>query len=443
MQTIGGTRSTLFNNLTIDKPGGTGEVRQLLDSGTDNLGVLNLTNDFVNTQTFIFAVGNTAQDAITRTGAIVSTGGYPNVVGSATTEGYVTSTVGSAGRLSRVTLIGTEYFFPVGTSARFRPVSITPTAGAVNAYSVLFQDVATPSTGSKDPTLATINPAWYHKMNRQVVVGGAATENIRIFSDFVADDVCDEANATMSEWDGALWRDLSPATTLNPGAPFLSHTTKAGYPAAYATPWVTEDFALAGLFIVPGTMSCVFPTEGTPLRATAMGDHILLDWSTLTESNNAGWDIERSTDGHSFSYLNWQSGAINSSSPISYTYPDRDVIYNQVYYYRLKQKDLDGQYKYSNIVQAILLEDGQLFISGFYPNPSQGNTGINVTTTEEMTLNFDVVNTLGQEVYSKKFELPKGETTLNFNFNELAAGTYYARITNGKTFIKTEKIVIE
>ncbi|MBK9452089.1 MAG: hypothetical protein IPN95_22250 [Bacteroidetes bacterium] len=160
VQTIGGTQYTGFNNLTINKSGGaTQEVRQLLPSGND--GILNLTNDFLNTQVFQFGVGNPLPSAIQRTGAII-----PNYM-SSMTQGYVTSTPGSAGRLARQTngalFPGVPYLFPVGNSTRFRPVEITPANGAAaNAYLVQFVNLPTFSTNLKSPTIATVNPAWYH-----------------------------------------------------------------------------------------------------------------------------------------------------------------------------------------------------------------------------------------------------------------------------------------
>lgn len=258
VQTIGGTLQTGFNNLTINKSGGTTqEVRQLINSGND--GILNLTNDFLNTQNFLFGVGNINPSAIQRTGAII-----PNYL-SSMVQGYVTSTPGTAGRLVRATngalFPGVAYFYPVGNATKFRPVEITPVNGsASNAYSVQFVNLATFSPNLRSATLASVNPAYYHFIERQIAAG--SPEDIRIYHDFAADNVCDISKVTMAEWNLALWDDLMPrvasVNSLNPPG-FLSWTQSIDYPGTYPTPWVSNAFVLAGLFMPSGLSSCVFP----------------------------------------------------------------------------------------------------------------------------------------------------------------------------------------
>lgn len=431
LQTIGGNTDTYFNNLTLNKPGGTREVRMLRPSLADQ--VLALTDDFLNTQTFIFAVANTGANSITRNG-----GNTPNYMHT-TTGGYVTSTVGSAGRLSRATVPGQRYFFPTGTAARWRPVDITPTTGGVNAYSVQFVDLATPNTGNRAPTLATVNPAWYHFIERQAPTG--SPETIRIYHDFVLDDVCDINNVTMSEYNGALWADLSPTTSVNP-APFMSYTDKAGYPGAYPTPFNTNMFALAGLFLAPSVSSCVFPVELLYLEATPQESSIMLNWETATELNNKGFEILRSTDGTNFEFIGWVDGAINSQTNIRYDFEDTDVVPNQRYFYYLRQLDLNGAESFSNTVEAIILDGIDYALGGFYPNPSNGNTSLWVTVAKEAELSVEIYNAIGQFVYRKEYSLASGYSTLDFDFQHLAKGAYFATVRIDHEVIR-KKLILE
>jgi gliding motility-associated-like protein len=239
VQTIGGATDTYFNNFTVNKPGNT-EVRQLRDAASDQTGVFQLNNDFVNTQTFIFAVFNPAVNSVQRTGPIAAP--FTN----STTEGYVSSD--GAGYFSRATAAGITYFFPTGTAARFRPAEITSTAIS-NSYGARFVDAATHDLLLKDPLICEIYPNWYHKLYRTIALG--SPENITIYPDFTTDGLLDINYTGIAEWDGALWRDLQPtANTLNV-TPTLSPVSKVGYPGTYATPWVTEDFALTTLYSPP------------------------------------------------------------------------------------------------------------------------------------------------------------------------------------------------
>ncbi|MEM7035804.1 MAG: T9SS type A sorting domain-containing protein [Bacteroidota bacterium] len=431
VQMIDGSRITRFNNLTLNKPGGTREVRQDIDAEADQS--LNLNDDFLNTQANIFAVTNTTPAAITRAG-----GNVPNYLHS-TVEGYVTSNVGSAGRLSRATLPGGTYFYPVGTSARWRPVEITPTTGGLNAYSVQFVDQATPNTGLRAPSLATINPAWYHFIERFAATG--SPETIRIYHEFGPDDVCDIDNVVMAEWNGALWDDLSPnITSMNP-APNMSWTQKAMYPGAYPTPFNTNQFALAGLFLAPNISSCVFPVEILNLAATPLENSIMLNWETASETNNDGFEIHRSIDGENFSYVGWVDGSGTTNNTTPYAFEDHNVLPNQRYFYRLRQLDYSGSENFSNVVEAILLDGVEYALGGFYPNPSNGQTSLWVSVNEGSTLDITIYNALGQLVVDKHHELSAGYSTLDFDFSHLAKGAYFAKIRLNGELLNKQLIV--
>jgi fibronectin-binding autotransporter adhesin len=433
VQTIGGTNTTVFNNLTILKSGATTqEVRQLINSGND--GILNLTNDFLNTQTFSFGVGNPNPLAIVRTGAM-----GPAPVMHSMTEGYVTSTPGSAGRLARAALPGQTYWFPLGNGTRFRPLVITNTSGVLNAYSAQFVNLATPNTNLKAATLSTINPAWYHFIERQVA--GANAADIRIYHDFGPDNVCDINNVTMSEWNGALWADLSTVTSNNP-APFMSWTQRSGYPTGYPTPWNTNGFALAGLFLAPNISSCVFPVEFLSLEATPLETSIMLDWETATEVNNMGFEIHRSTDGINFENIGWEPGIGNSSSVTAYDHEDKNVAFNTRYFYRLRQLDFNGGEMFSNTVEAILMKDQEYIVGGFFPNPSNGNVNLWMNLSEDMDFSMEVYNALGQIVHTEQRGVNSGYLKLEFDFTRLAKGSYIANVKLGSEVIR-RKLVIE
>lgn len=435
LQTIGGTQDTYFNNLTLNKPGGTREVRLLRNSLSD--GIFNLTQDFMNTQTFTFLVANPNPAAIVRVGAVA-----PNVNNS-TTEGYVTSTVGSTGRLARATsnlFPGATYFYPLGTSARFRPISIRPTSVGNNAYTAQFVDIPTPNTNLKAPTLATINPFWYHFIERQAPAG--SPEDIRIYWDFAGDAICDINYLTMSEWNNALWADLSPTTSVNPGGTFLGYTTKSGYPGTYPTPWFTNMFALAGQFITPGAASCVFPVELLNLEANPVGSNIRLDWATATENNNAGFEVHRSSNGLNFEYKGFVNGSGTTTTENQYQFIDTDVQPGVMYYYFLNQRDFNGGMSRSNIVYAMVLESGQVFVSELYPNPAHESVNLSTQFEGETDVKVNFYNALGQQVLTKSWVAQSGRQDHTFDVSRLAQGTYMVTVQAG-TESFTRKLVVE
>src|SRR5205085_11684831 len=94
------------------------------------------------------------------------------------------------------------------------------------------------------------------------------------------------------------------------------------------------------------------PVNLLSFEARPNSKNILLSWSTATESNNKGFVIERSINGNDFERIAWEDGKINSSVVSNYAYPDNFVQPNTLYYYRLRQTDLDGRERLSEIRQA-------------------------------------------------------------------------------------------
>ncbi len=75
----------------------------------------------------------------------------------------------------------------------------------------------------------------------------------------------------------------------------------------------------------------------------------VLHWTTSSEINNAGFEVQRSVNGIDWDVLSWIEGQGNSSELRSYTYQDFFPIVGNNYY-RLKQMDVDGAFTYSSVV---------------------------------------------------------------------------------------------
>ena len=103
--------------------------------------------------------------------------------------------------------------------------------------------------------------------------------------------------------------------------------------------------------VYKGTISSIIPVELISFNGSFIDNAIRLRWSTATETNNKGFEIERSPDGKG----NWQriefiEGNGTTTNKNSYSFIDKNVS-TGTYSYRLKQIDFDGSFKYSNIVE--------------------------------------------------------------------------------------------
>jgi hypothetical protein len=193
-----------------------------------------------------------------------------------------------------------------------------------------------------------------------------------------------------------------------------------------------EDYSL-------NILATALPVELTHFEAKVKDARaIQLDWHTATETNNAGFQIERSTDGIEFSTIGWVEGNGTSFNKNTYQYLDNEVTVNQRYYYRLKQVDTDGTFNYSSIQTAIILKkDGNIKV---YPNPASDRITISLDKTlfEKNDVVFYLVNTLGQTLSVSSIEDAKTIIPLQ----NLPSGVYFYRITNGEETVKSDKLII-
>ncbi|MEA3447229.1 MAG: gliding motility-associated C-terminal domain-containing protein [Bacteroidota bacterium] len=225
-QTLGGSASTTFNNLTLD---GSGIKTQAIDQYCN--GILSLNDIELNTDVHGFFMQNTDVNAIT--------------LGT----GFVSSLDG--GFLSRATNTASDYLFPVGSSlgtSRYRPVEITPD-GTGNTFTVRMANTDATSEGydvnAFETGICEINPLFYHQIDR---TAGTSAVDMRIYYDDAAD----------GDWDGivnwntgnAQW-EIVPGSFTASGSPlFEAFTTGWGdfsdipyalYTASPSTPVVDVD----------------------------------------------------------------------------------------------------------------------------------------------------------------------------------------------------------
>jgi len=111
------------------------------------------------------------------------------------------------------------------------------------------------------------------------------------------------------------------------------------------------------------------------------------------------------------------------------------------YYYRLNQIDFDGTSDSTYVVNAIITEASLFTISEFIPNPSENDSRIEVISSKEKDLNVTVYNTLGQVIMKEDHHVIAGTNTIDFDFNLLADGTYYAIIKADNEFYNRKLIL--
>ncbi len=179
----------------------------------------------------------------------------------------------------------------------------------------------------------------------------------------------------------------------------------------------------AGVRVSPGGYA--LPVEMIYLRAIAMDNsYIRLDWVTASETDNDGFEVERSTNGVDFEKIGFVKGQNNSSAETQYVFDDRNASPNAVYYYRLKQIDNDGDYDMTTIVSAMLLSQQGFVLEELKPNPASGHVVVNAVAAVVQTADVNVSDMLGRVVLSQPWELSPGLNGTQLDISGLASGTY-------------------
>ena len=170
------------------------------------------------------------------------------------------------------------------------------------------------------------------------------------------------------------------------------------------------------------------PVEMLSFIGEAKADHNLLLWSTASEINNSGFDIQRSENGIEFNRIGFITGAGNSSHVNEYSFKDTDIG-NDVLYYRLKQIDNDGVFEYSHVIALGSKKKTAFGIKSLYPNPFDKELGILFNKAAEETINLKIFDANGKLVISETY--PTSTDNLFINTEELPGGIYFLTVESG------------
>ncbi len=178
-------------------------------------------------------------------------------------------------------------------------------------------------------------------------------------------------------------------------------------------------------------VSYVVPVELSSFTANAAGGDVTLNWTTATETNNRGFEIERKSSTSSYQKVGYAAGFGTTTEPKSYSYSDKDLGTGS-YTYRLKQIDLDGSSKYSNEVDVQVNVPAKFALEQNYPNPFNPTTLIKYSIPQDQQVKLNVYNLLGQNVVSLVNGMQKaGEHEVTFDASNLASGVYFYKLEAG------------
>jgi len=191
------------------------------------------------------------------------------------------------------------------------------------------------------------------------------------------------------------------------------------------------------------------PVELLSFSSSVINNDITLNWTTATETNNSGFQIERretkNERSEEWKTITFVNGNGTKTEPQTYFYKDEKLSAGN-YQYRLKQIDFNGTFEYSNIVEAEILPPAKFSLEQNYPNPFNPSTNIQYAIASKQFVSLKIFDLLGREIVALvNEEQPAGNYTIEFkpesSIKNLVSGAYLYQLKAGE-FIQTRKMIL-
>ena len=204
---------------------------------------------------------------------------------------------------------------------------------------------------------------------------------------------------------------------------FMFLVTQTGYSQNIYNGGDNDGFGSASVGGV-GTEKSL-PIELVYFDASVQTNEVVLKWQTDKELNNDYFTIEKSNNANDWITVSRIDGAGNSNRILKYSATDPNP-FNGISFYRLKQTDFDGNYKYSQIITVIYSPSfGKEVI--IYPNPA--HQLITIQAHAQELLNLIIYNSVGQDVTNRIRQISKSNDKMVFDISTLPPGIYLVKTT--------------
>lgn len=212
---------------------------------------------------------------------------------------------------------------------------------------------------------------------------------------------------------------------------------KQNVPPIYGSEGYLHDaFYNSGLWVAVGTAGQIFitlnplPVSFTSFKGRPENDSAILSWETAWEKSASHFIVQRSIDAVNFEAVGQVEAKGTSNDINNYSFTDKSIS-KGLWYYRLKQIDIDGTIAYSNII-AIRVGDKPLATIIIYPNPSLGELTIEGT---DGIRHIELFSSIGKLELYQNFEKPVNQCITNAS--HLSPGIYTVKIQNLDGHIRT------
>lgn len=197
-----------------------------------------------------------------------------------------------------------------------------------------------------------------------------------------------------------------------------------------------------------GSSNMPLPVELVSFEALLNGTSLALQWQTASETNNAGFEIQRKpTDDASnaltpWEVLGWVEGQGTTEEAQHYTYTIA-ALEPGTHTFRLKQIDYDGTFAYSPMVEVVVGVDAPYHLTSAYPNPFNPQTTFSLAVPVTQPVHIAVFDVLGRQVATLWEGELEAHTSRAFVWeaDDRPSGLYFIQVV-GKRFIATRQVTL-
>lgn len=362
---------------------------------------------------------------------------------------------------------------------------------SVNGWNITSSKFVSPPTSFTDSPSGSYPPNANATLtyNNPINLSGILGAELEFDTQWDIENDWDYGQVLISTNNGASWIPLAGIYT-NPGTGSFQPPNQPLYDGTQLS-WVQEKMSLSSFIgqtiklrfllrsdgsvqndgwyidnVKISAYSTVIPVELTSFVAITNGNNVELNWSTATETNNRGFEIQRrqkSEFGNQFSWemIGFIEGNGTTTESNSYSFVDKNLSPGK-YSYRLKQIDFDGTSNYSDEIEAEIFAPDKFALEQNYPNPFNPTTKIiyvipnpvgknqtkglssQSTESENTLVTLKVYDVLGNEVATLvNEEKPAGIYEVDFSAADLPSGIFIYKLTAGDFAASRKMMVIK
>jgi hypothetical protein len=220
----------------------------------------------------------------------------------------------------------------------------------------------------------------------------------------------------------------------------------------YALANVGTELYAGGTFTFAGGLAAnnfaqwhddALPVELSSFTSSVNANSVKLNWSTVIEENNSGFDVERKlSNENTWNKISFVNGNGTTNNVQNYSFEDKFLATGK-YNYRLKQIDFNGNYKYYDLSNEVVIGvPDKIKLTQNYPNPFNPSTNMNYQLTTNSFVSLKVYDINGREVAQLVNETRQaGYYSVAFDAKNLPSGTYFYKLSIDN-FTDVKKMVL-